>query len=621
MFLFLQGMLGLSQDLIMLNQNIELNIEVKDGQFSIKEEHTELKEIQSDHNSGLSEQIYYSSLDKLLKFDAKTIVSTNKGKLKTISVKTWETSSVDQRGVFYSGQEKVEFDYPNTIKGAQCALNYSKEIHDPQFVSSFVFGNNYPVKSLTFSITFPKHVDVHLELIQADSLEVNYHSTVIEDKETHVYTIQNIPEYREIEKLKSYLYILPQMMVRIKSYEAKDGRRINIGNDVSDLYAWYSSLISKIADVDSEALKINLRNKVDELVNTLTTEEEKVEAIYNWVQHNIKYIAFEDGMNGFIPRNAFQILDNRYGDCKDMANLIKTMLEYAEIPAYFTWIGTRSKPYTYNDVPNVCVDNHMICTVKLDGKYVFLDGTNANLPFNSIPSEIQGKQALIGLADTVFDLVYVPVSDYTYTMRQDSLKLILKDKLLIGDVQSTFSGYTNETFKYLVDLGKSRGVDDFYLRYLDIGTKGYAVKGTIVEKGDISSKVNMKARFDNYTIETNSKLYVLPTIIDFYNTLAVDHLSERQVDLHEDYKYNHNVVTQIEIPEGYKPKRIPDELILEYPQYAFKQSITYKEGVIEIKQDLIIDFIVLREKYFTDYETFLKGLKSVQRKKIALIKE
>src|SRR5581483_12039727 len=100
----------------------------------------------------------------------------------------------------------------------------------------------------------------------------------------------------------------------------------------------------------------------DSLVANQPTELAKVKSIYYWVINNIKYVAFEDGMQGYIPRQADSICMKRYGDCKDMASIITAMLSVAKIPSYLTWIGTRDIPYSYDDVPLPMADNHMIAT-------------------------------------------------------------------------------------------------------------------------------------------------------------------------------------------------------------------------------------------------------------------
>src|SRR5690606_29442469 len=103
------------------------------------------------------------------------------------------------------------------------------------------------------------------------------------------------------------------------------------------------------------------------LTESAKTSEEKIKSIYYWVQDNIKYIAFEDGISGFRPDAAQNVLVNRYGDCKGMANLTKEMLKVAGFDARLAWIGTNRIPYTY-ELPSLAVDNHMICVVYAEGR-------------------------------------------------------------------------------------------------------------------------------------------------------------------------------------------------------------------------------------------------------------
>jgi transglutaminase-like putative cysteine protease len=112
--------------------------------------------------------------------------------------------------------------------------------------------------------------------------------------------------------------------------------------NVKDLYGWYNSVCAGIGN-NSEPLKA----KVAELISNKKTDPEKVESIFYWVQDNIRYIAFENGIMGFKPDAAQNVFKNKYGDCKGKANLLKTMLNIAGFDARLTWIGTSDLPYDY----------------------------------------------------------------------------------------------------------------------------------------------------------------------------------------------------------------------------------------------------------------------------------
>ncbi|RZK99397.1 MAG: hypothetical protein EOO89_31150, partial [Pedobacter sp.] len=120
-------------------------------------------------------------------------------------------------------------------------------------------------------------------------------------------------------------------------------------------------------------MRNHLKSIVDSIITGVTTTKEKTKRIYNWVQDHVKYVAFEDGYGGFIPRDANLVCDRRFGDCKDMANLLVKMLNMAGVSAHHTWIGTRDIPYSYNQIPTTNVDNHMIAVFNDNGN-VYLGG-------------------------------------------------------------------------------------------------------------------------------------------------------------------------------------------------------------------------------------------------------
>ena len=73
---------------------------------------------------------------------------------------------------------------------------------------------------------------------------------------------------------------------------------------VEGLYSWYYSLVENINKEETDPALIKL---VEELTKGKESDIEKVKAIYYWTQQNIKYIAFEYALGGFIPREANEV--------------------------------------------------------------------------------------------------------------------------------------------------------------------------------------------------------------------------------------------------------------------------------------------------------------------------
>ncbi len=102
--------------------------------------------------------------------------------------------------------------------------------------------------------------------------------------------------------------------------------------DVDHLYAYFSDFIKNVNKTE-EATIVEI---AAEVAKGDKTEKEKAAHIYQWVQSNIHYVAFEDSLEGYIPRQAAVVMKRKFGDCKDMASVLVALCRQAGLKAYFT---------------------------------------------------------------------------------------------------------------------------------------------------------------------------------------------------------------------------------------------------------------------------------------------
>src|SRR6185436_1522859 len=171
------------------------------------------------------------------------------------------------------------------------------------------------------------------------------------------------------------------------------GKKNTLFETDTDLYKWYASMITLVNNKSDD-----VRQKALKLVEGKKTDMDKIKSIFYWVQDNIRYVAFENGIMGFKPASAGTVYKNKYGDCKGMANLLCEMLKTVGFDARLTWLGTNDIPYDFS-TPALCINNHMICTVVLNGKNYFLDATEDYIAFNDYANRIQGRPVMIEQKD------------------------------------------------------------------------------------------------------------------------------------------------------------------------------------------------------------------------------
>jgi tetratricopeptide (TPR) repeat protein/transglutaminase-like putative cysteine protease len=151
---------------------------------------------------------------------------------------------------------------------------------------------------------------------------------------------------------------------------------------------WYRGL-----EKDRTAPDEEIKAKVAELTAGKTTEEEKVRAVYGYVATQIRYIGVAFGVGRYQPHRAEDVMQNRYGDCKDKHTLLASMLEVLGLHPDAVLIGAGIR---FNEaVPSPAAFNHLITMVPVGGKEVWLDATAEVAPYQMLMYSIRDKQALV----------------------------------------------------------------------------------------------------------------------------------------------------------------------------------------------------------------------------------
>ena len=151
---------------------------------------------------------------------------------------------------------------------------------------------------------------------------------------------------------------------------------------------WYAGL-----EKDRRAPSPEVRAKAAELTKGLTTDLDKVEALYDFVALNFRYVSLSLGLGRYQPHASSEVLHNQYGDCKDKHTLLASLLEAEGFHASSVLINS-SRPLD-PDVPSPAQFDHVITLLPLNGQEVWMDTTAEVAPFRLLAYSIRHKQALV----------------------------------------------------------------------------------------------------------------------------------------------------------------------------------------------------------------------------------
>ena len=215
---------------------------------------------------------------------------------------------------------------------------------------------------------------------------------------------------------------------------------------------WYQGLTSGRRDASTE-----LKQKVASLTASASTPATKMKALGEFAQRDIRYVAIELGIGGWQPHPAAEVFAHHYGDCKDKATLMGTMLHEIGVDSYYVVINSERGSVTPETPAHMGGFDHVIIAIKLPdgvsegslaattihpklGKILFFDPTDELTPFGQLSGALQANYGLLVTPDGG-ELIALPELPPAMNGIQRTAKLSLSATgTLSGEVQETRVG-------------------------------------------------------------------------------------------------------------------------------------------------------------------------------------
>ncbi len=137
----------------------------------------------------------------------------------------------------------------------------------------------------------------------------------------------------------------------------------------------------------------SVQAKADELTQGKTSESEKIQALYEFVALNFRYIGISLGQGRYAPHRAEEVLSNRYGDCKDKHTLFQSLLAAEGIKAFPALISSGSTIDAA--IPTPSMFDHVITVIPRSDSFQFLDTTPEVRRFGYLLTALRNKTALV----------------------------------------------------------------------------------------------------------------------------------------------------------------------------------------------------------------------------------
>lgn len=619
---------------VVLNKEDKIVVTYKKNKLGISIEVTEdMMYMDKTARAYHKESVYHGTFTSIEKIKAYSLIPKKgkPGKFRKKKVVTYTNANVTSAGIFYDDQQELSFDYTGLVEGSKTHLKYKESVSDPKFIGRNFFSYTLPTLRSVVSISIPNNVEIGYDLINVDTTLVKYSVEKNKNSTTHTWTGKNLKSSKRFTNGVDVSYYAPHVIIYFKTIQHKESLE-TVLPDTKALYSWYNSIVK---DVNSEKSEV-LKSITDSLLVGVEGTQEKAKKIYYWVQDNIKYVAFEDGMGGFVPRNASLVCQRRFGDCKDMSSILVEMLGYAGIEGHLTWIGTRDLPYKYSEIHTPAVDNHMIASYNYKGKTVFLDAVGTYTPYGFTTEMIQGKEALIGVNNKEFQIREVPVIDKQDNAKTDVVKLSTDKGKLIGTGEIIARGYSKLDLVYsLINLSDTKRREKLNVLLHKGNNKFLVDEASFDGIADRDKNLNLKYKFTlgNYVNTYKEELYINLHLTKGLRGSDIDIAKREGAPVKFDRAVLNNYTVSFAVPDGYVLDHIPSDESFEGKHFGFHLMYSISNSKVsskanskasrEVTLEIVYynDLLIMEESNFEQWNAMVEKLSAAYKENLVFKKQ
>jgi len=283
------------------------------------------------------------------------------------------------------------------------------------------------------------------------------------------------------------------------------------------------------------------------------------------------------------------------------------MLKVAGYDARLTWIGTRRIMYDHT-VPSIAINNHMICTVFLNGKKYYLDATEKYMPFGQNALRILDRPVMIEdgdkfIAETVVEDVVNRDGDMRVIMAS------IEGESLFGRYSINLKGEAKKNFLYQYHYTKQDRRDEFMKEFISYGNKKVKASNLVLpdlDQREGELKVECDFVFDDAVSNFDNGYYIeIDPVQTLKNFVIKD---DRNTDIDFGEHINRRTRIEFQIPEGYKVAHLPESLDIPGDDFSFRINYELKGDKIVYNKALKIADGVVSRGQFDSWNNAIKAL-------------
>ncbi|MGA8144549.1 MAG: DUF3857 domain-containing protein [Candidatus Acidiferrales bacterium] len=400
-----------------------------------------------------------------------------------------------------------------------------------------------------------------------------------------------------------------------KKSEANEGKapgvRVTTFANWQEIARWYAQLEKGRTEPTPE-----IRAKTQELIQGRATELDKIQALYDYVSKNIRYVSLSFGLARYQPHAASEVFTNQYGDCKDKHTLLAAMLDAAGIQADAVLIPSQRKLDT--TMPSPSQFDHVITAIPVASQLIWMDTTTEVAPFRLLAASLRNKSALLVPPDGAGKLVETPPDPPFLSTQRVEI-----------DASVDELGKLTSKLRYLV-----RGDNELALRlafrrtpqtqWKELGQTVATLDGLHGEVTSVKPSDPSDTR-DPFELDLD---FAQPSYLDWSSkrtkvvlpiaAIGVPEVSgDNSEPIHIGSPLDVTVRLKLTFPENYVPQP-PVGVSIPRDYAEFKSSYSYEDHILTVRRSLTFKMRELPASRTGDYLAFARAVESDETQVLAV---
>lgn len=577
--------------------------------FSVKSAYTILNE---KGNRYATEVVAYDKLSKINRFEAVAYDAMGKQIKKLKNSEFYDQSAFDGFSLYSDNRIKAanveQNTYPYTVE-----FEYEIEYKFLFFIPSYTLlhSENVSLEKSSYTLVFPKELEPRYKT-QNVIKEVSQQKTA-EGLESLVWRFENVTPltFERNGPLREEMITKISAAPSAFSYEGYEGNM----NSWTEFGHWINSL-----NKGRDALPEETIQKIKQLTSTLKTTEEKVKAIYTYMQNKTRYVSIQLGIGGHQPFEASVVDNTGYGDCKALSNYTVAMLTAIGIKANYVLIRAGEDEAEMKTDFSSSQFNHVIAAVPNGADTLWLECTSQTNPFGWTGSFTGDRYALM-ITEQGGKVVRTPSypAQLNTQIRNAAVTLELNGNAT-AKVKTVYAGLQYE----------NNGLDAVVTKQAD-DHKKWIQKTTQIPSFDVgkfsfknnkdkipSAEVEVEYILNRLATVNGKRIFLTPNLMN-RNSYIPEKLEKRNTDIVLRMPYIDEDVIEYTIPEAIYPEFVPEAVNIKSRFGEYESSFKVDQGKLIYSRKVKMNKGQFPADSYNEFLEFYKSMNKADNVKVVFV--